>query len=107
PATGSVLSSPSNRPDTSTSGLALQLVQDAERIAGAGSAMLPGWRQLPGWTSDRWQRVGSALRSAGLVDTDPGKGTYLVKYNCLADLESALRSRQIKIRPSPYPAAGD
>lgn len=106
---GSVLSSPPRTPDNSTASLALSLVQDAARVAGPASSVLPGWRQLEphGWNSEKWQRVVAALRAAGLVETEQGRGTYLVRYACLSDLEVALRSRKVSIRPAPYPTAAD
>ena len=113
-ASGNVLVSPLRAPDHSTNGLALELVQESMRKleGGAYKDELAGWRAL-NWPSSRWQRAVGALKAAGLVETVEGQGTYLPeggRYDCLAQLEMALRSRELVLRPAPpppYPVAGD
>ena len=113
-ASGTVLISRLRAPDHSTTGLALELVQESMRTieGGAYKDELAGWRAL-NWPSSRWQRAVGALKAAGLVETVEGQGTYLPeggRYDCLAQLEMALRSRELVLRPAPpppYPAAGD
>lgn len=97
------------RPPETTAELALRLVQAAETVAGALSRDIPGWRSLPEWNSDPWQRAVRALVAAGAAEKKPD-GQYIVTYESLADLEDALEHRRVRVRPAPYLAnapAGD
>jgi len=108
-ASGMVLSSPPEKLDRSTQGLALRLVEDAEKIEPPASARIPGHRELQ-WDSEPWQKVIRALAAIGLVDGQQGKGTFLVgRYECLDDLHTALSTGKLILRPVPRtpPPQGD
>lgn len=103
---GSVLAAPMAPPSEERKSaaymtlLALQLVQDAVSVAGEDSVELPGWRDLPGWTSDRWQRVKAALQAAEAVISDPGKGTFVTEpYQNLGYLLFSLETKNLKVKP--------
>lgn len=68
---------------------------------GGDSQQIPGWRNLDGWNSDRWQRAVNALVKAGVVDTSP-TGTYVAgEYRNINHLYAAIRARDVKVRPAP------
>lgn len=93
-------------PENTTAALVLRLARDAERVEGGDSPIIPGWRRLPGWNSDQWQRAVAALREQQIVQTQAGEKTLLVGYECIADLVSALEQHKVRIRPAPYPTGG-
>lgn len=59
--------------------LTVQLLRQASAVNDPNGIELPGWRQLPGWTSGKWQRAIKALRQAGLVASTSEQGTTLTK----------------------------
>lgn len=87
--------------------LAVRLLQDAVMYAGEDSEMVPGWRNLPKWNSERWQRVIAGLEAAGAVRTEERKGTYVSEeYETLGNLLYMIETRQIKVRPA-LPRGGE
>lgn len=102
---GSVLSAPMQprapSENQSTALLALQLVQDCVAVNGEDSVEVPGWRDLPGWTSDRWQRVKASLQAAGAVVSEPSRGTFITdEYQNLGYLLFCLETKSLKLRPT-------
>lgn len=84
--------------------LAVKLLQDAVSYAGEDSETVPGWRNLPAWNSERWQRVIAGLEAAGAVRTEQRKGTFVSEeYETLGNLLYMVETRQIKVRPALLP----
>ncbi len=114
-ASGNVLSSAPGQTDNSPGGLVRRLVEDAIRVNGPESEVLPSWPKLKKngfqWTSDPWKNAVDALKRLGIVSADPGSRTRLVgEYHCLVELDTAIREDKIKVSrtpPPPYPLAGD
>jgi hypothetical protein len=101
---GSVLSSPmknQSQPGGITV-LVLEMLRDAVRVSGEDEQQVPSWRKLPGWSSERWQRVVAALEASQAVEVAPGRGTYVSnRYRDLGDVLYAVETRQLRIRPAP------
>lgn len=75
---------------------AIRLLGDAESIAGADADKIPSWRDLPGWSSESWQRAVGYMRTISLVRSD-NSGTYLTTGS-IATVRWQLVSGQL---PSP------
>lgn len=107
---GSVLVSKPDPIESSTTAdlvyLVLRLLDDSIKIAGQDSKTIPRWEKLPGWNKENCELAKDALERSGLVRIVPNQGTYLTKYECIADLALAVEKNEVKIRP-PYPTAGD
>jgi hypothetical protein len=95
---GSVLAAPIHRENT-TPALVERLLTDSIS-AGYDGEKIPGWRQLSGWNSEKWQRPVAALQVLDLVETTP-TGTHLTsRYETTVDLLADVRSGRVRIRPS-------
>ncbi len=107
---GSVLVSKPDSIESSTTAdlvyLVLRLLDDSIKVAGQDSKTIPRWEKLPGWNKENCELAKDALERSGLVRIVPNQGTYLTKYECIADLALAVEKNEVKIRP-PYPTAGD
>lgn len=77
--------------------LVSRLLRAAMEKAGPESKRVPGWRELPGWTSDRWVEAVKLL--GGAVTATPGKGTFCAGEYSLRDLWVSAARRDI---PLPY-----
>lgn len=96
--------SPSRITATSDSGngdkqLVTQLIKDAIGKVGDGSNVIPGWRDLKGWNSTKWSKAVKQLAQAGVVKTVEREGTYLRRFESLADLRYALETGQFSPTP--------
>ncbi len=85
--------------------LVLRLLREAIQKAGGNADHIPGWREL-GWPAETWTRAVALLRP--YVHPVPGRGggTFLVgEYRTLAELYTALGSKQITLSPAPTEVA--
>lgn len=99
-ASGSVLGSSPGRIEPGVSGLAIIFLREAVAVVGEHSEVIPGWRNLPGWSSDKWQRVVAALEAAGAVETQHGVGTRVMEgFQDVGNLLYLVETRQVKVRP--------
>lgn len=82
---------------------AIKLVEAAIMVYGAESVVVPGYRELEGWSSSVWQRVVAAMAAAGLVEARPGVGTYITERGGLTldGLRYMLVSNRVHLRPTP------
>ncbi len=107
---GSVLVSKPDEIESSTTAdlvyLVLRLLDDSIKVAGQESKTIPRWEKLPGWNKTDCETAKDALERSGAVRIVPNQGTYLTKYECIADLALAVEKNEVRIRP-PYPTAGD
>ncbi len=79
--------------------LVLRLLREGMQVAGPGSTRLPGWREL-GWSAEVWTQAVRLLWR--YVETQPGKGTYLVgEYTTLQELYYAVGERRAILSPAP------
>lgn len=98
--------------DSDGENLTLALLQDAERVAGADSLTIPGWRELSEhgaaawqWDSRSWQEAIAPLREF-LVIRDGGGGGTVIKqeYGSLAQFARVVQSTGILAHNQPpYP----
>jgi hypothetical protein len=103
-ASGSVLmSAPAKRGNNTVHADAIMLVDAAIGVYEEESMVIPGHRDLKGWSSSVWQRVVGALAAARLVETRPGVGTYVTEQGggSLGGLRYLLVSNQVHLRPAP------
>jgi len=78
----------------------LQLAIDQD---GPATVKIPGWRAA-GMTSDVWQRVIGALRSAGVVETQAGEGTFIrYEHQTAAYALEEIQTGKVRVRPAPPP----
>jgi hypothetical protein len=103
-ASGSVLMSPMAGSGKNTVHQdAIKLVEAGITAYGAESVVVPGYRELEGWSSSVWQRVVAAMAAAGLVEARPGVGTYITERGGLTldGLRYMLVSNRAHLRPAP------
>jgi hypothetical protein len=102
-ASGSVLASPVGRREPPENAgvreLALDLLWKAQHLYGVTGTTIPGWRQVDGFNSEKWQRVIASLRALGFVETS-NAGTFLVGVT-IGDLHYKIETNQVKVRPTP------
>jgi hypothetical protein len=85
-----------------------EFIHLAEERMGEMSNQFPGWRDLPGWTRDKWQRAVGPLKAAGVLETVPSKGTYVTEqYKTLDNVRFAWETGRIPIALSPTPREDD
>lgn len=60
-----------------------------------------GWRKVPDMSSSRWQVVIASMAQAGLVRTEPQKGTFVEGDHNLQWLEWQLQSGGVTLTPPP------
>jgi hypothetical protein len=107
-ASGSVLASQPDprRPQPGITVQAALLLKAAIEINGPESSKVPGWRDLPGWSSELWQRTIGSMVAAGVMVAQPGVGTSVTHtYETLNNLLYAVEMRELKLRPAPLPQA--
>lgn len=79
--------------------LALRLLRESIQAVGGRSNRLPGWREL-GWSAEQWSQAVRLLWR--YVETQPGKGTYLVgEYPTLQELYFAVGEKRAILSPAP------
>lgn len=99
------------KPDNSTTGRALELLEFAIKKGKAYTDQIPGHREI-GWSSSKWTRVINALKDLGIADAN-NKETHLLEqgpYKNVYELYTDLRNNKLILPPSPtptYPQAGD
>jgi hypothetical protein len=82
---------------------ARRLLQLAIEQEGPATVKIPGWRQA-GMTSDVWQRVVGALKSAGVVETQAGEGTFIrYEHQTAAYVLDEIQTGKVRVRPAPPP----
>jgi hypothetical protein len=67
---------------------------------GTQSTRLPSWRDMTGWTSERWQSVVNTLKDAGLVVTRDRVGTELVGDD-IGGILYQLDTAKLELTPLP------
>lgn len=83
--------------------LALKLLREGMKVAGAQSRRLPGWREL-GWSAQTWSDAIELLRPHVATEVGRSGGTYLVGGYTLRDLYLAVGERRVSLN-SPTPRA--
>ncbi len=78
--------------------LALKLLRQGMRIAGANAKRLPGWREL-GWSAQTWTEAVRLLSPYLQTAVGRNGGTYLVGRYTLRDLYLAVGERKVKLNP--------
>ncbi len=79
--------------------LVMRLLRESIQAAGARSGRIPGWREL-GWSAEAWTQAVRLLWR--YVETQPGKGTYLVgEYETLQELYFAVGEKRAILSPAP------
>jgi hypothetical protein len=76
-----------------------QLIQDAIRKAGEDSRIISGWRDLKGWNSSKWSKAIRQLSKAGAVETVEHEGTYLRRFESLADVRYVIETGPLSPAP--------
>lgn len=93
--------------DDSLLGDAMAIVQASIKAGGSHGefgTQLAGWRKVPGMSSSRWQDVIAALVKAGLVRTEPQRGTFVEGDHNLRWVLWQLQSREVLLTPPPPPS---
>jgi len=73
-------------PGVSLEGQAVELVRAAIGVMGEEGVIIPTWRKLDGWTSERWQRAAGYLEQRAMVIMVERVGTKLLGDRNLGDL---------------------
>lgn len=80
--------------------LVRQFLAAAAVKVGTQSTRLPSWRDLPGWTSEKWQSAVNTLKSAGLVETRDRVGTEIIGDD-IGGILYQLDTEQLELTPLP------
>ena len=90
-------------PNTTVEPLVREFLEAAARHAenGKDDNKIPSWRQLPGWTSERWQRAVDVLKVSRVVDPRDMVGTF-VREGTIGDVLYQLDTHQLKLTPLPH-----
>ena len=91
-------------PVTTVEPLVREFLEAAARNAenGINDNKIPSWRNLPGWTSERWQRAVDVLKVNRIVDPRDRVGTF-VKDGTIGDVLYQLDTQQLHLTPLPRP----
>lgn len=87
--------------------LALKLLREGMKVAGAQSRRLPGWREL-GWSAQTWSDAVDLLRPYVATEVGRNGGTSLVGGYTLRDLYLAVGERRVRLNsPTPREAVAN